>query len=148
LSTLDVYARPAKDNGGPTMKGRLTFFDNAVDPGTGTVTMKAEFANDANTLWPGQFVEVELILAVEAATLTVPGGAIVTGQDGTFIYVVGPDKKVQKRPVKVNRILENVAVIDQGLQAGETVVIDGQMRLVPGAAVEFKPNLQDPGRSR
>lgn len=135
----------ANQDGSADLWGRLTFLDNAVDPGTGTVTLKAEFANEQGTLWPGEFVNVELVLTIERNALTVPSGAVVTGQDGTYVYVVGGDRRAQKRPVTVNRTLDGTAVIERGLHSGETVVTDGQMRLVPGAEVTFKTA---PGSSR
>jgi membrane fusion protein, multidrug efflux system len=136
--SLDVYAQSGRGSAGKRVRGVLKFFENAVDPATGSVVMKGEFANEEGALWPGQFVDTELVLAVEADTITVPETAVVTGQEGTFAYVVGADKKVEKRMLKVNRTQNNKAVIDAGLSRGETVVIDGQMRLVPGALVELK----------
>jgi multidrug efflux system membrane fusion protein len=118
--------------------GHLIFFDNQVDPQTGTVVLKAECPNREHALWPGQFVDSELVLAMESAVLTMPAGAVVTGQDGTFVFVVGADKTVAKRPVTIKRVIGSVAVIDQGLKNGEMVVTDGQMRLIPGAAVQIK----------
>jgi len=136
---LEAVARPSTDFGRSEQRGHLTFLDNAVDPGTGTITLKAEFPNTDASLLPGQFVDTELLLVVEPTALTVPASAVVTGQEGTFVYVVGRDKKVEKRPVVVNRTQNDTAVIDGGLTAGETVVTDGQMRLTPGATVEIKP---------
>ena len=135
---LEVVVRPSTNGGGSEQKGHLTFFDNAVDPNSGTVTLKAEFPNKDGSLLPGQFVDAELLLTVEPDALTVPAAAVVTGQDGTFMFVVGRDKKVEKRPVKVNRTLSNTAVIESGASEGELVVTDGQMRLTPGATVEIR----------
>jgi membrane fusion protein, multidrug efflux system len=143
--TLEVRVKTSRSDGRPDAKGRLVFIDNEVDAGTGTFTLKALFPNEDSSLWPGQFVDVDLILTIEPRALTVPTGAIVTGQDGTFIFTVGSDKKVEKRPVQVNRTLDDITVINGGLKDGETVVTDGQMRLVPGASVEFKPNVPKPG---
>lgn len=135
---LEVHVKPARNNDSQEIKGELSFLDNAVDPSSGTVDLKAEFSNKEGLLWPGQFMDTELILTVEPNALTVPSTAVVTGQDGTFAYVIGPGNKAEKRTVKVNRVLDNLAVIDEGLKAGETVVTDGQMRLMPGATVEIK----------
>ncbi|NTV04090.1 efflux RND transporter periplasmic adaptor subunit [bacterium] len=118
--------------------GRLVFVDNAVGTGTGTVTLKAEFPNGDGALWPGQFVDVDLVLAVEADALTVPAAAVVTGRDGLFVFVVGEDRKVEKRAVVVDRTIDGLAVVAGDLRDGETVVVDGQMRLAPGATVEVK----------
>jgi len=137
-SRLEVHVRPYRDSTRAEVRGRLAFFDNEVDPTTGTVTLKADFPNKEGSLLPGQFVETELVLTVEPAVLTVPAASVVTGQEGTFVFVVGSDKKVEKRLVRVNRTLNNTMVIDSGLKAGETVVTDGQMRLVPGSTVMFR----------
>jgi multidrug efflux system membrane fusion protein len=139
-SKLEVHVKPARNNDGPEIKGELSFLDNAVDPGSGAVDLKAEFSNEEGLLWPGQFMDTELILTVEPNALTVPGTAVVTGQEGTFAYVIGPGNKAEKRPIRVNRVLDNLAVIDEGLKAGEIVVTDGQMRLMPGVTVEIKSN--------
>jgi len=144
---LEVHVQASRNGDNYEVKGYLTFLDNAVDPQTGTVTLKAECPNQANSLWPGQFVDTELVLTIEAAVLTVPAGAVVTGQDGTFVFVVGPDKTVRKQAVKINRTLDSIMVIDKGLKAGDTVVTDGQMRLLPGAAVQVNSSLADKGRT-
>lgn len=135
---LPVRVQPSRAGDEPSLAGRLTFVDNAVAPGTGTVTLKAEFANDEGRLWPGQFVDVELELAVEPSALTVPAGAVVTGQEGPFVFVIGGDGKVAKRPVQVARTVDGLTVIAAGLSAGERVVTDGQLRLQPGDAVQVK----------
>lgn len=124
------------------LTGVLSFVDNAVDPATGTVTLKAEFANADEALWPGQFVDVELVLAVEPEALTVPDGAVLTGQDGQFVYVIKEGSQVEKRAVVVDRSLDGTTVLTGGVTAGETVVTDGQLRLAPGATVEIKPGLE------
>jgi len=135
---LAVHARPSRDGQGEALVGRLVFVDNAVGAGTGTVTLKAEFPNGEGALWPGQFVDVDLVLAVEQGALTVPAAAVVTGRDGLFVFVVGDDRKVEKRAVVVDRTIDGLAVVAGDLRDGETVVIDGQMRLAPGATVEVK----------
>lgn len=137
--SLQVHVTPARGgSGSDRLSGRLTFLDNAVDAATGTVALKAEFANEEDLLWPGQFVDVELVLTIEKEALTVPAVAVVTGQDGTFVYVVTADKKAEKRPVQVNRTLGETIVLDGGVKAGEVVVTDGQVKLVPGARVEIR----------
>jgi len=141
---LEVHVKPTRDAGGPLVKGTLIFIDNAVDSSTGTVTLKAEFSNEEDLLWPGQFVDTELVLVIEPNALTIPASAVVTGQEGFFVFVVGPGQVVEKRPVKVNRTLDSTTVIDEGLKAGETVVTDGQMRLIPGSRVAFKSD--QPGK--
>ncbi len=121
-------------------QGDLTFVDNAVDRTTGTVELKATFANADNALWPGQFVNVVLTLATEPNALVVPSEAIQTGQQGPYVFVVKPDLTVESRLIVVHRTIERETVIEKGLAPGERVVTDGQVRLVPGAKVEIKPS--------
>jgi len=126
------------DGGRRTVVGAVTFMNNTVDSSTGTIQLKATFPNADNVLWPGQFVDVALTLTSEQAVL-VPTQAVQAGQRGSYVFVVKPDSTVESRPVKVGRRLPRELVIDDGVQAGEQVVTDGQLRLVPGARVEIKP---------
>jgi multidrug efflux system membrane fusion protein len=122
----------------PSAEGTLTFIDNAVDTRTSTILLKATFANQDERLWPGQFVDVTVILGEEPDRLVCPAPAVQTGQQGQYVFVVEPDKTVELRPVKVDRMDEQEAVIEEGLAPGETVVTDGQLRLAPGATVEVR----------
>jgi membrane fusion protein, multidrug efflux system len=122
----------------PAAEGQLSFIDNAVDTATGTILLRANFANEDERLWPGEFVDLTVVLGEEPGRVVCPAPAIQTGQQGQYVFVVGQDRTVELRPVKVNRMDEREAVIDEGLQVGETVVTDGQLRLVPGAAIEIK----------
>jgi multidrug efflux system membrane fusion protein len=125
--------------GDPTAaEGTLSFIDNAVDTATGTVLLKATFRNEDERLWPGEFVDLTVILGEEAGRVVCPAAAVQTGQQGQYVFTVREDRTVELRPVRVNRMDEREAVIDDGLQAGETVVTDGQLRLAPGAAIEVK----------
>lgn len=126
------------DGGQRRAAGILTFINNTVDPNTGTIQLKATFPNRDDALWPGQFVDVSLTLTAENAVV-VPAQAVQAGQQGPFVFVVKPDLTVESRRVKVGRRLPRELVIDEGLTAGERVVTDGQLRLVPGARVEIKP---------
>jgi multidrug efflux system membrane fusion protein len=128
----------AIDGGTRRASGALTFVNNAVDPSTGTIQLKATFDNADNLLWPGQFVEVGLTLTTEQAVV-VPAQAVQAGQRGTFVFVVKPDQTVESRPVTVGRRMGGELVVEQGLAGGEQVVTDGQLRLVPGARVEVRP---------
>jgi len=119
-------------------EGTLSFVDNAVDTSTGTVLLKATFPNQDERLWPGEFVDLTVILGEETGRVVCPAAAIQTGQQGQYVFTVKDDRTVELRPVKVNRMDEDEAVIDEGLRPGETVVTDGQLRLVPGAAIEVK----------
>src|SRR5205823_7106772 len=117
---------------------RLTFVNNTVDPTTGTIQLKGTFENGDNALWPGQYVNVVMTLTTETA-IVIPGQAIQAGQQGAFVFVVKPDLSVEARKVEVGRRLERETIITKGLAAGERVVTDGQLRLVPGTKVEIKP---------
>ena len=121
--------------GGPRAEGELTFVDSQVDQQSGTILVRATFANADTLLWPGQFVDVVMTLRVEPQALTVPQVAVQTGQEGRFVYVVKPDNTVDMRTVTVARTHDGLAIIAEGLKPGERVVVDGQSRLFPGALV-------------
>ena len=125
--------------------GRLTFLDNAVDRATGTIKLKGTFPNPARRLWPGQFVNTRLTLAVRSGAVVVPSQALQSGQGGTFVFVVKPDLTAESRPVVVAQEAGGEAVVEKGLAAGERVVTDGQLRLVPGAKVDPKAAAPAPG---
>lgn len=116
-------------------KGELTFVDNAIDKTTGTITLKGAFANREKRLLPGQFVDVVLILAADPNAILVPSQSIDQGQTGQYIYVVKSDSTVEMRPVTIGANVQKETVILKGIQPGEQVVTDGQLRLVPGAKV-------------
>ncbi len=123
---------------GEPPRGKLTFIDNAVDESTGTIELKATFANADGQLWPGQFVRVGVTLNDLTNAVVVPSQALQTGQNGTFVYVVKADKTVEERPVTAGVNHEDWVVVNSGLKPGEVVVTDGQLRLAPGATVEAK----------
>jgi multidrug efflux system membrane fusion protein len=118
--------------------GRLSFMDNSVDPTTGTIVLKAVFDNADHALWPGQFVHVQTETGVDRGAIVVPSAAVQTGQNYVQIYVVKPDHTVELRPVTVLRTVDDITLLSSGVQARETVVTDGQLRLVPGVKVEAK----------
>jgi multidrug efflux system membrane fusion protein len=118
--------------------GELTFLDNAVDMTTGTIVLKATFPNENEALWPGEYRDVLLTLATESGAVVVPTQAVQTGQAGQFVYVVKSDLTVESRPIKTSRAYGAFTVISTGVQPGERVVTDGQLRLAPGAKVEIK----------
>jgi membrane fusion protein, multidrug efflux system len=120
------------------VRGAVTFIDNAVDTTTGTIKLKATFGNQEKRLWPGQFANVSLTLAVQPDALVIPSQALQTGQQGAYVFVVKPDATVETRRVATARAQGNETVIASGLQAGEQVVTDGQARLVGGAKVEVR----------
>jgi len=127
---------------GRPIEGWLTFIENEVDSSTGTIRMKGTFQNSDRRIWPGQFANVVITLGVERNAIVVPSQALQTGQSGPFVFVIKPDQTVDARPVTPGRSLSGVTVIDKGLQAGETVVTDGQNALVPGAKAVIKPTVE------
>ena len=141
---LPVRVSPSKEDT-TASEGLLTFVDNAVDTTTGTVLLKGEFPNRDNALWPGEFLSVRLELYVDSSALVVPSQAVMTGQQGTYVFVLNQDGTARSQPVTVQRTAGAYAVISQGVQAGDEVVTDGQVRLVSGAPVEVK-GVADPAR--
>jgi multidrug efflux system membrane fusion protein len=133
--TLQVRARPQDDANAAEDIGNLTFVDNSVDVTTGTIKLKGTFSNEDRRLWPGQFVRVTLRLTTQNNALVVPNEAVQTGQNGSYIYVVKQDRTVEQRPVVTGARVDQDMVIDQGVALGETVVTQGQLRLVPGSRV-------------
>jgi multidrug efflux system membrane fusion protein len=131
---LLVRARPQDAPEGEE-NGLLTFVDNTVDVTTGTIKLKGTFPNSDHKLWPGQFVRVTLRLTMQPKAVTVPNEAVQTGQTGPFLYVVKQDRTVEQRTVATGARVGQDMVIDSGLDAGETVVTEGQLRLVPGSRV-------------
>ena len=122
----------------PASTGYVSFVDNAVNRDTGTIAVKGEFVNADNRLWPGQFVDVTTTLAERPNAILVPTAAIQTGQQGQFVFVIKNDMTAETRPVKIGPVVAGDTIIEQGVQPGERVVTDGQLRLVPGSKVEFK----------
>jgi multidrug efflux system membrane fusion protein len=134
---LKVEALIPNDKAHPE-KGIISFIDNTVDATTGTIRLKGTFANKERRLWPGQFVRVVLTLTEEPNAIVVPSQAIQTGQEGPYVFVVKPDLTVESRPVVLGLTLNNETVIEKGVNPGEKVVTDGQLRLYPGAKVEMR----------
>jgi multidrug efflux system membrane fusion protein len=130
-------ARSSSD-GQPLAVGRITFVDNAVDHTTGTVKVKATASNENGQLWPGQFVNIVVTFTTEPAAIVVPNVAVQAGPEGQYVFVVKQDQTVDLRSVTVARTSGAEAVISQGLTVGETVVTDGQLRLVPGSRITVK----------
>jgi multidrug efflux system membrane fusion protein len=116
--------------------GRLMFIDNTVDVSTGTITLKAVFPNESHLLWPGQFVHVTTQTGMDRAVIVVPSTAIMAGQKGATAYIMKPDRTVELRDVKIMRTDGDNTLVAAGIGAGDTVVTDGQLRLLPGVKVE------------
>src|SRR5438874_3807926 len=142
---LPVFASPSQTDT-VFSEGVLTFVDNSVDTTTGTVLLKGEFPNRDNGLWPGEFLNVRLQLYIDDKALVVPAQAVMTGQQGTYVFVLNQDGTARSQPVTVERPAGAYAVIAQGVRPGDEVVTDGQVRLVNGAPVEVKGSA-DPARA-
>jgi membrane fusion protein, multidrug efflux system len=136
-NTLRVEARPQGDQNQPAI-GRIAFVDNAVDQTTGMIRIKGTFANADRRLWPGQFVNVVTVLATDPEAIVVPSVAVQSGQQGSYVFVVKDDQTVELRPVAIARTNGNESIVEKGLKEGETVVTDGQLRLVPGSRISDK----------
>lgn len=118
--------------------GKVAVIDNTVDPQTGTLTARAIFPNADETLWPGTLGAVSVTLRIDKDVVVIPSEAVQSGQSGPFVFVIGPDQTVSVRPVTVARTADGMSIIARGLEPGETVVLDGQLSLRPGAKVRIK----------
>jgi membrane fusion protein, multidrug efflux system len=127
----------AQDGGSVSQTGILSFIDNTVDSTTGTIRLKATFSNPDHKLWPGEFVRVTLQLSIQSNALVVPNQVVQTGQDGMYVFVVKSDNTVESRPVVTGARVDQDLVVEKGLEAGETVVLEGQLRLKPGSLVQL-----------
>lgn len=128
-------------NTSETAEGQLSFVDNAVKPASGTIDLKGSFKNDPLVLWPGQFVDVELVLKLEKGALVAPARAVQAGQKGSFVFVIKPDQTVEARDVVLARTIGEEAVLAKGVEAGERIVLDGHALLTPGKKVQVKSSL-------
>ena len=142
---LKVDASFQSDEGRPE-QGRLEFVDNAVDRSTGTIKLKAVFANTERRLWPGQFINVALTLTTQPDAVVIPSEAVQVGQDGQHVFVVQPDNRVEVRPVTLGTTSGGEAVIIKGLAAGEQIVREGQFLLGPGSRIEIKDTAVSQGK--
>jgi multidrug efflux system membrane fusion protein len=146
LQLATIRARMGKDkipvtvtpqDGSTTpVEGELAFIDNTVDASTDTIKLKARFKNDDHRLWPGQFARVSIRVTTLNHALVVPSQAVQTGQDGQFVFVVKPDSTVDQQPVTVTQRVGDDVVVEKGLQTGQTVVTEGQLRLEAGSRVQ------------
>jgi len=136
--TLEVLARRRGEEMNP-VRGSLSFVENEVDRATGGVSLKARFLNAERTLWPGQFVDVLMVLAVRRGAVVVPSPAVQDGQQGPFVFVVKKDQTAEVRPVTIGPSRNGETLVEKGIAAGETVVVDGQVKLTVGAKVDAKP---------
>ena len=134
--SLQVEATPANESAAAV--GNITFVDNSVDQTTGTIRLKATFPNSDRRLWPGQFVNVVVRLSSDPRAIVVPSVAVQAGPEGQYVFVVKADQTVEMRPVTVARTAAKETVIREGIKPGETVVTDGQLRLVPGSRISIR----------
>jgi multidrug efflux system membrane fusion protein len=133
---LEVRVKP-RGQEAQFVTGELTAIDNAVDPTSGTIRLAATFPNKEERLWPGDYVDVTLTLAMEGDAVVAAARAVQVGRDNKFVYVIRPDNTAEVRPVTVRQISRDEVVVEQGLRKGERVVTDGQLRLVEGSRVEI-----------
>ncbi len=141
-SQLKVFAYPKNQATNPA-EGKLTFIDNGVDTSTGMIKLKATFTNKDRRLWPGEFVDVVLNLATEKNAVVVPTKAIQTGQNGEYVYIVTSDNVAEARLVKTGGTYQNLTIIGDGLNAGERVIVNGQIRVAPNAKVMVQNTTSD-----
>lgn len=137
--TLTVVVTDKTGNNPVT--GTLAFINNEVSADTGTIQLKGVFENQDKLLWPGEFINATLILTQRPDAIVVPAQAVESGQNGPYVYIVKADQTAEVRPVTPGDTIGQETIIEKGVQPGETVVTDGQLRLLPGAKVEF----QNPG---
>ncbi len=145
--SLQVLA-VGRDNTTVLTEGALSVIDNQIDPGTGTIRLKATFLNTDLKLWPGQFLNVRLRVAIRSAVTVVPAQVVQQGPVGTFAFVVSTEGIAELRPLQVARIEDGLALIDSGLQPGERVVVDGQYRLQPGSKVRSGDSAKGPSNAQ
>lgn len=135
-NSVTVRVLPQGDKGAP-VEGKVAFFDNSIDATSGTISVRATFSNDEQRLWPGQFVNVMVLVRTDADALVVPPAAIQVGQQGNYVFVIKDDNTAETRLVTVDRTVGGQAVISKGLSPGEKVAIDGQLRLNDGVRVQI-----------
>ena len=140
----DVIVTALDRDGQALATGVLAVIDNQINPATGTINYKAKFDNGDDVLWPGQFVNLRIQLATRRNVIAVPVTAVQQGPDGPYAFVVGDDRTVQKRPIKVGALNKTTAIIDDGLQPGEQIVTDGQYRIQAGSKVEVAAQTASP----
>lgn len=138
-----VTAVASGDSGAP-VAGKIAFFDNTIDTNSGTIAVKAVFDNAQERLWPGEFVNVSVTERTDPDAITVPQAAVLIGQNTTYVYVIKDDSTAEMRPVKVARTVDGISVISSGLDPGERVATDGQLRLTTGSRVDVRSSSDKP----
>jgi multidrug efflux system membrane fusion protein len=148
LAAGTVHVDATAPNETVASHGRITFIDNAVDPTTGQIKIKATFPNADHRLWPGQFANVDVTLKTDANAIVVPTSAVENGQTGNYVFVVTPQKTAEIRNITLDRQVGDISVVKDGLKPGDTVVTDGQIRLVGGSKVSIKSGPGAQGASK
>ncbi len=133
---------------GASIDGTMTFIDNVVDPTTGTIHLRGTFQNQQNRLWPGLYVNILLTLSQQPNATVVPAHAIITTQQGSYVYVVRPNNTVEQRTVVPTRTIADETVVEKGVKLGETIVTDGQINLIPGAKIDAKNSADEPAKAQ
>src|SRR5215468_10150719 len=136
-SDVPVFAYD-QDNKKQLAEGRLLLINNQIDQTTSTIQLKAEFANDDQRLWPGEFVRVRMLITTRKNAVTIPALALQRGPEGYYLWVVKPDETVEQRPIGAQTVSDDIVIVSKGLNAGETVVVEGQSRLDVGARVAVR----------
>jgi multidrug efflux system membrane fusion protein len=144
VGPVAVRVLPQGDKGTP-VEGAVAFFENAIDTTSGTINVRGTFSNDEERLWPGEFVNVSVLVRMDADALVVPPAAIQVGQNGSYVFVIKDDNTAETRPVTVDRTVAGQVVISKGLSAGEKVATDGLLRLTDGARVQIVADAKKPG---
>jgi multidrug efflux system membrane fusion protein len=132
----------------PVAEGKLVFVDNTVTPQTGTVLLKTRVPNSNEVIWPGQFVNVRVVLTIEPEAVVVPEAAVQPGQEGSFVYLIDENSKVKVQPVKVSRQMGADVVIASGIKAGDRVIIEIPQTLTPGATVQLAGEGKGAGKGK
>src|SRR5580704_11770808 len=145
MKNRDVAVGALSKDGRQFAAGRLAVIDNQINTATASIGYKAAFDNSDDALWPGQFVNIRVLVGSRHDAVTVPATAVLRGPDGTYAFVIGQDRRVAKQPVRVGWSAKDLAVIDDGLVPGEQVVTDGQYRIQAGTLVQVLPSTEPAG---
>ncbi len=136
-SDVPVFAYD-QDNKKQLAEGRLLLINNQIDQTTSTIQLKAEFPNEDERLWPGEFVHIRVLIATRKNAVTIPALALQRGPEGYYLWVVKPDETVEQRPIGAQTVSDDIVIVSKGLNAGETVVVEGQSRLDVGVRVAVR----------
>jgi membrane fusion protein, multidrug efflux system len=136
--TVSVLAFDQNDNE-QLAQGKLLLIDNQIDQATSTIRLKAEFPNQDERLWPGEFVRIRILVTTRKDAIAIPAAAVQRGPDGFYVWVIKPDNRAEQRPIDMQSVNDSIAIATKGVAAGERVVVDGQSRLEAGSPVRIRP---------